>query len=180
MNSDMGWKLSDLLGPRIVASNMTSSWRPGTNSIHEGFLLCPDVLNIFVSDLSDGTLNCTQQVCSWYKTQKSGWYTRGLCCCSETCYLAGEKRRRKPCEIQWRHNAKFYTWVGIISCTSYMLTGKQLCRERSEVPGRWHQCALMAEKIQQLPWLRREVTFSFYALLMKPWLDNYAWFCCVS
>lgn len=120
MDSGMGWKLSDLLGPRIVFSNMTSNWRPGTNSIHQGFLLCPVLLNIFVPDLSDGTLSCTQQVCSWYKTQRSGWYIRGLCCCSETCYHAGEKRRSKLCEVQWRQNAKFYIWFGITSCVWYM------------------------------------------------------------
>lgn len=117
----MGWNLSDLLGPGIVVCHMTSSWRPGTSNVHQGFLLCPVSLNIFVPDLSDGTLSCTQEVCSWYKTQRSGWYSRGFCCCSETGHHAGEKRRRKICEVKWRQNAKFCTWVGITSCASYML-----------------------------------------------------------
>lgn len=182
MDGDMGWKLSDLLGPRIVIRNMTSSWRPGTNSVHQGFLLGPVSWNIFVPDLSDGTLSCTQQICSWYKTQRNGWYTRGLCCWLETCYHAGEKRRRKLCEVQWRQNAKFCTWVGITSCASYMLgpAGLKKALQR-RIWSSWWMAAVFSHgrKDPTTSWASEGSDFSFYALLMKPYLDICAQFCCI-
>lgn len=182
MNGDLGWKLSDLLGLRVVVSNMTSSWRPGTNSIHEGLLLCPVLLNIFVPDLSDETLSCTQQVCSWYKTQRSGCYTRGLRCHSEMCYQVAEERRRKPCEVQWRQNAKFCTWVGITSRASYMLgpAGWKAALRRRIWSSWWMTAVCSHGREDPATSWATEGSDSFYAVLMKPCLDNCAQFCCIS
>lgn len=59
-----------------------------------------------------------QQVCRLYKSSRSGWYTRKLCCHSGELWQAGEMGQQEPCEDQPREMRSPDGWRGITPGTS--------------------------------------------------------------
>lgn len=67
MNSEMNWKLAELLGSKTYHQSMKSSWGPTTHDIPNGLIVGPTLFKSFFNDIGDDTE---------YTLRKSANYTR--------------------------------------------------------------------------------------------------------
>ncbi|KAJ7396705.1 hypothetical protein BTVI_142539 [Pitangus sulphuratus] len=165
------------MGSRVVISNMKSIWRPGTNGIPQRLLRCLVLLNIFIPDLSNGTLSsCAddtnleerlmdQRIVLPFRNKLEKRADRNIVTFKVPSFAPGFVALLVP----------VYAGAnGVESCFAEkdlkFLVDKLNMRQ---------QCVPMAENSRQLPELQRKVTLPFYAVLMKPPLDNCAQFCCI-
>lgn len=105
---------------------------------NQTLILRSALLNIFINNLSDGTV-LQQQVCNWDKTGRRGWSIRGLFCDPVGPWQAGEMDREEPLKLS-KEKCRVLPLGRNDPVLLYRLcggqpAGKQLCRKRPR--GAW-------------------------------------------
>lgn len=68
----MNQKLTKCPAQRVAISDAKSSWRLGSSSVPQGFILGPFTFNNFISDVDDGARMYPQQVHRLCETTRNG------------------------------------------------------------------------------------------------------------